>query len=104
MKLTSGSQVVIKHFGRSSLANHFCLPPLPSDDYQIGCILLGQPFFFQEDQWIKVPEDFKPNIVRGKGYDLLASPGKELWEQVKLFLTTVEPVNHQIPYAVEARK
>jgi putative restriction endonuclease len=56
------------------------------EDYQIGCILLEQPFFFSQDQWIPVSKDWSPNIVRGKGYDLTTGTGKELWDQVQLRL------------------
>ncbi|NVM23617.1 MAG: HNH endonuclease [Desulfobacterales bacterium] len=59
---------------------------LSTGDYHIGCILLGQPFFFLQDQWIPVPEDWSPNIVRGKGYDLTTGFGKKLWEEVQLRL------------------
>jgi putative restriction endonuclease len=48
----------------------------------VGCIILVEPFFLEERYWIPVPEDFSPNIVRGKGYDLTRSPGRELWDQV----------------------
>jgi putative restriction endonuclease len=41
----------------------------PRADYQIGCILLEQPFFLPEAHWIPAPVDWKRNIVRGKGYD-----------------------------------
>jgi len=52
----------------------------------IGCIILRDPFFLPQDQWIDPPADFSPNIVRGKGYDLTRSPGKELWAEVRLRL------------------
>jgi putative restriction endonuclease len=55
---------------------------LPHSDYQIGCILLEQPFFFSRTDWIKVPQDWKPNIVRGKGYDLRTETGMALWREV----------------------
>src|SRR3989338_625065 len=51
-------------------------------DYEIGCILLGSPFFFAQTDWIPVPEDWSPSIQRGKTYDLTQNPGKRLWEQV----------------------
>ena len=37
-------------------------------DYQIGCILLESPFFFDRADWIPVP-GWKREIVRGRGYD-----------------------------------
>lgn len=58
--------------------------PDPREDYTIGCIILEDPFFFAERDWIPAPADFKPNVVRGKGYDLTASPARELWERVLL--------------------
>lgn len=53
-----------------------------STELTIGCILLLEPFFFDRDRWIPQPEDWSPQIVRGKGYDLRSNPGRELWERV----------------------
>lgn len=48
-------------------------------DYTIGCILLEQPFFLPQSEWIPVPSDWKSNIVQGRGYDLSIEPGFTLW-------------------------
>ena len=61
-------------------------------DYQIGCILLEQPFFFRREDWIPAPEDFHPNIVQGKTYDLISGIGKRLWEQVEIRLQAIAPL------------
>ena len=61
----------------------------PSEDYDIGCILLQQPFFFEEPEWIPIPPDFSLNIVQGKTYNLLKGHGRDLWEQVLLKLTSI---------------
>jgi putative restriction endonuclease len=61
-------------------------------DYQIGCILLEQPFFFRREEWIPAPEDFHPNIVQGKTYDLTSGIGKRLWEQVEIRLRAIPPL------------
>jgi len=58
----------------------------PRQDYTIGCILLQDPFFFEEGDWIPAPKDFHPNIVQGKSYDLGSPAGKALWEAVRLRL------------------
>jgi putative restriction endonuclease len=50
-------------------------------DYSIGCILLEQPFFLPEEQWIPAPADWKRNIVRGKGYDASSVEGRRLWDR-----------------------
>lgn len=56
-------------------------------DYTIGCILLEQPFFLPRKSWIPVPEDWKSNIVQGRGYDLTTEPGKTLWLQLQSSLS-----------------
>jgi putative restriction endonuclease len=49
---------------------------------QIGCILLRQPFFFDESQWIPAPEEFRPNIVQGKTFEADSQTAQVLWAQV----------------------
>ncbi len=61
----------------------------PREDYKVGCIILEQPFFFQERAWIPVPSDFAKNIVQGKRYDLSIEPGQSLWHQVQIRLRAV---------------
>lgn len=53
------------------------------EDYTIGCILLESPFFFDQKDWIPVPDDWKSNIVQGRTYDLQSEPGKSLWKAVE---------------------
>lgn len=52
------------------------LPP----DRPIGCVVIEAPVFFAPDAWVPVPADWKQNIVRGRGYDLDAPPGRAMWE------------------------
>jgi putative restriction endonuclease len=51
-------------------------------DPVIGCTVLGDTFFLQPSEWIPIPRDWKPNIVRGKTYDSNAPIGAELWLRV----------------------
>lgn len=60
--------------------------PNPYQDYTVGCIILRDPFFFDEPDWIQVPDDFDKNIVQGKTYDLKSSRGRALWDEVLLRL------------------
>jgi putative restriction endonuclease len=53
------------------------------EDYTVGCILLGQPFFLDEAHWIPAPADFSRNIVRGKGYDARSGEGQRVWKQLE---------------------
>ena len=66
-------------------------PPDPHEDYTIGCIVLQRPFFFDEADWIPVPEDFSKSIVQGKTYDTSTARGHSLWEAVRLRLQAALP-------------
>lgn len=67
---------------RSRIERYRRRPADRRQDYQIGCILLTQPFFFPRDLWL-APPGWKPNIVQGRGYDLEAAEGHGLFSQVQ---------------------
>lgn len=52
----------------------------------IGCIILTNPIFFNESEFIAIPPDWSKNIVSGKGYDDTDPIGSRLWDEVKLRL------------------
>lgn len=68
-----------------------------NSDYQIGCILLEQPFFFSQPDWIQVPSDWSSNIVRGKGYDLSTEAGLRLWNEVRKRLQMTNMSSPDVP-------
>ena len=51
-------------------------------DFTIGCRILTQPFFLDKNDWIRVPENWSPNIVSLKGYNTGDVEGRALWEAV----------------------
>lgn len=51
-----------------------------ADVETIGCRLLSNPVFFPPDAWVDGPEDWSPNIVSGKGYDLTVGEGRRIWD------------------------
>jgi len=51
----------------------------------IGCVMLRDPFFFDEREWFPAP-DFAKAIVVGKGFDLTDKVGAALWSEVELRL------------------
>jgi putative restriction endonuclease len=53
-----------------------------TENPNIGCILLAEPFFFREEDWIPCPADFSLNIVSGKSYDAGSETGKVVWSAV----------------------
>ena len=55
-------------------------------DPEIACNVLNAPFFFQEADWIPIPTDWSPNIVRGKTYDTADKHGLQLWNRVQALL------------------
>lgn len=59
------------------------------EDFQIGCVLLTQPFFFNREDWIRVPTDWHPSIQKGKQYLTSEEPGKSLWERVSVLLAVL---------------
>lgn len=56
---------------------------LSDPDPQIGCIILSMPFYFDEKDWIPVPNDWSRNIVQGKTYDTSKPYGLSLYKQVQ---------------------
>jgi putative restriction endonuclease len=70
---------------RTRIARYRRTPnPGAAADYQIGCILLESPFFFDRADWIPLPE-WKREIVRGRGYDS-EGDGREIWHRVETLL------------------
>jgi len=51
----------------------------PKQDFWIGCILVNQPVFFDNDEWVRIPDDFTGPIVQGKRYDLTSGEGERIW-------------------------
>ena len=49
-------------------------------DFKIGCRILWQPFFLDEEDWIR-PPNWSPNIVSFKTYRTTDDDGRELWER-----------------------
>lgn len=56
-------------------------------DPTIGCIVLTQPFFLPESEWIPAPADWSRNIVSGNSYDLTTPVGFALLERVRQALS-----------------
>jgi putative restriction endonuclease len=60
-------------------------------DFKIGCILINEPTFFPDHDWVRVPDDWSGNIVQGKGYDLTAGEGQRLWLECLMRARSHEP-------------
>lgn len=58
-----------------------------SDKYNInpniGCIVLTNPIFFREEDWIETPSNWANSIVQGKSYSTDEPIGNEIWKKVE---------------------
>lgn len=52
-------------------------------DFPIGCRILTQPFFFEEEDWLPVPKSWARNIVAFKTYNTGDDEGLGLWNAVR---------------------
>lgn len=55
----------------------------PKQDFWIGCILVNEPVFFEERDWIRTPHDFRGPTVQGKTYDLASGEGERIWMECR---------------------
>jgi putative restriction endonuclease len=65
---------------RSRIARYRRADPTDRTDFEVGCRILTQPFFFDERDWIPVPANWSPNIVSFKTYNTGNAEGLALWE------------------------
>ena len=61
----------------------------------IGCIVLTNPVFFRQEDWIDVPDDWSKNIVQGKSYNTSQGAGAVLWQNIETLLHTYMSSNTQ---------
>ena len=50
---------------------------------KIGCIVLTNPIFFSQEDWLEVPEDWKPSIQQGKTYATDNEIGRRTWQKIE---------------------
>lgn len=67
---------------RTRIARYRKTEPSDRSDFQIGCRILAQPFFFHEADWLPVPQSWARNIVSFKTYDTQDAEGLALWNAV----------------------
>jgi putative restriction endonuclease len=48
---------------------------------ELGCILIVQPTFFSESDWVKQPSDWRVRTVSAEKYDLTAGEGARIWAE-----------------------
>jgi len=51
-------------------------------DYKIGCIILAEPTFFPQADWIPQPHDWRPQTEVGRREDLTQGEGLRIWQAI----------------------
>lgn len=69
---------------------------------RIGCCLIAEAVFFEADDWVAVPSDWKPNIQTGSRYDLGSGEGLRVWNECLHRAAGVAP-NASASHETEAR-
>jgi putative restriction endonuclease len=59
-----------------------------NSDPTIGCVILTNPIFFKQEDWISIPADWKSSIVQGKTYSTETDIGNSLWQRIDILLQT----------------
>ena len=72
---------------RARIARYRRADPTDRSDFEIGCRILTQPFFFEESDWIPAPPSWSRNIVSFKTYNTGDAEGLGLWEAVNTRLS-----------------
>ncbi len=67
---------------RARIARYRRADPTDCSDFEIGCRILTQPFFFKEADCIPAPASWSPNIVALKTYSTGEVEGLALWDAV----------------------
>ena len=70
------------HEMRTRIARYRKTDPNDRSDFDIGCRILTQPFFFEDSDAIPVPSSWAANIVSFKTYNTGNAEGLALWDAV----------------------
>lgn len=62
---------------------------------EIGCSILGSPFFWPQSAWIPAGDDFASNIVSGKSFEATGE-GARLWRAVEDRMASYPPLTGRV--------
>jgi putative restriction endonuclease len=80
--IKNGTSDFRRFFGTIADYKKYRPPEKMPADTPIGCIALTAPFFLPRKEWLDLPTDYSPYLVKGKSYDAARGYGKELYERV----------------------
>jgi putative restriction endonuclease len=76
---------------RRRIAKYRRAPANDRSDFPIGCRILTQPFFFEEQDWLPAPSSWSGSIVSLKTFTTSTDEGLALWEAVTKRLALTAP-------------
>jgi putative restriction endonuclease len=76
---------------RRRIARYRRAGPDDRSDFVIGCRVLAPVFFFDETNWLEVPQSWSRNIVAFKTYTTDDAEGMQLWQAVQGYLQGMPP-------------
>jgi putative restriction endonuclease len=82
---------------RRRIARYRRAGPDDRSDFVIGCRVLAPVFFFDETNWLEVPQSWSRNIVAFKTYTTDEAEGMQLWQAVQGYLQGM-PLEGAPPY------
>jgi len=77
-----GSKAGGSHRGQLARRIERARSETPRGDPEVGCMVLQSFFLFDPQDRVAPPDDFHPNVSRGKFYDVEAGTGQRLWRAV----------------------
>ena len=86
---------------RARIARYRHAAPEDRSDFIIGCRVLAPAFFFDENDWLEVPQSWSRNIVSFKTYTTDDAEGIRLWEATHRYLQGMPPERALYPQAAE---
>ncbi len=60
--------------------------------YEIGCLLISSPIFFEQSKWVRGPGDWPGSVERGKTYDLSEGEGQRILQECQERARAYPPV------------
>ncbi len=61
----------------------------------IGCIILSEPFFFPEEDWIDVSGFWPKNLTQGKTFNTEDEPGRNIWDRMSERITKENVIQNE---------
>lgn len=68
---------MLERIGRLRRETH----PDPAGRYEVGCLMLRQPVFFEQENWVRGPADWPRHTERWKRYSLVEGEGRRIFEE-----------------------